>query len=151
MNHLIIIAATKFQNGAQQEIHKGQKNCHLRLEFLEANYQDCMYMYSSNPPQPKFFSINNNSARPQHWELTSLFFARSARGFFFVSCSPIQRRHGRWPTVYCHCQEDQNVQLFVQVIAKAAQLSYFKTMRLVPLSSFKFHKAKEIDIFFCVC
>ena len=25
MNHLIIIAATKFQNGAQQEIHKGQK------------------------------------------------------------------------------------------------------------------------------
>ena len=49
MNHLTIIAATKFQNGAQQEIHKGQKNCHLRLEFLEANYQDCMYMYSSKP------------------------------------------------------------------------------------------------------
>lgn len=38
----------------------------------------------------------------------------------------------------------------MQVIAKAAQLSYFKTMRLVALSSFKFHKAKEIDIFF-VC
>ena len=47
MNNLIILAATKFQNGAQQEIHKGQKKtCHLRLEFLEANYQDCMYMCS---------------------------------------------------------------------------------------------------------
>lgn len=34
------------------------------------------------------------------------------------------------------------------------KLSYFKTMRLVPLSSFKFHEAKEIDeklSFLCVC
>ena len=35
------------------------------------------------------------------------------------------------------------------------KLSYFKTMRLVPLSSFKFHGAKEIDekvsfLFVCV-
>ena len=35
------------------------------------------------------------------------------------------------------------------------KLSYFKTMRLVPLSSFKFHEAKEIDekvsfLFVCV-
>lgn len=40
------------------------------------------------------------------------------------------------------------------IIIKKTRILHFKTMRLVPLSSFKFHEAKEIDeklSFFCVC
>ena len=41
------------------------------------------------------------------------------------------------------------------IIIKKTRILHFKTMRLVPLSSFKFHKAKEIDekvsfLFVCV-
>lgn len=41
------------------------------------------------------------------------------------------------------------------IIIKKTRILHFKTMRLVPLSSFKFHKVKEIDekvsfLFVCV-
>ena len=51
-------------------------------------------------------------------------------------------------------REDMGDTNFV-IIIKKTRILHFKTMRLVPLSSFKFHKAKEIDekvsfLFVCV-
>lgn len=52
-------------------------------------------------------------------------------------------------------REDMGDGLPFVIIIKKTRILHFKTMRLVPLSSFKFHKAKEIDekvsfLFVCV-